>query len=251
VRRILLALLVAASLLATPGTAQAAWVQVYRQDFNAPLALGGWPGPYTDLTAYTGCCEAHNGVTWYDPAQTLSAHDGVLDIWVLKAWRDGAMRPIGSAIKPTIAGGILRGRITVRLGVFPDGADSMRLWSMSSLLFAKDNVWGHGEVNGGEGGLDAQIPVAFVHQLGAHPEINCSVQPAYGYRLAGWHTFVLDWYPWGFGFYIDGHQYGASSCALPVNPMVYVLQIGTLGRTPSADSHGRVLVDFIQIDRYQ
>lgn len=249
-RRILLALLVAASLLATPGTAQAAWVLAYRQDFGAPMALGQWPGPYTDLTAYTGCCEAHNGVTWYDPAQTLSAHGGYLDVWVLKAWRDGAMRPIGTAIKPTIAGGILRGRITVRLGVFPDGVDSMRLWSMSSLLFPKSNVWEQGEVNWPEGGLDAQTPVAFNHKLG-DPKVNCSVQYNKAWTLAGWAQYTIDWTPTYFRFYRNGVALGTSTCALPVNPMVYVLQIGTLGRTPSADSHGHVLIDSIQIDRYQ
>lgn len=238
--------------LGTPPSANAAWNQVYFQDFNAPLALGQWPGPYTDLTAYVGCCEAHNGVTWYDPAQTLSAHDGVLDIWVLKAWRAGAMRPIGTAIKSTIPGGILHGRITLRMGVFPEGSDSMRLWWESSLLFPKSNIWNEGEVNWPEAQMDVnnQTAVAFNHKLG-QPRINCDqFYRKNMWTVYGWHTYIIDWKPDSFAFYYDWQLLGVSTCALPSTPMNYILQVGTLGNTPSADSHGRVLIDSIAIDAY-
>lgn len=262
-RLIALVLFLAAGLLTAPGVANADWVTVYRQDFNQNVALGGWPGPYAgSLNAATGCCEAHGTTTWYNPKQTLSVENGSLVAWAHKRQQaDGSWRIMGSWVSPIVPGGdeILYGRIIIRMGVFPAGADGMRNWWVSNLLFPKSNVWAEGEVNWPETELAPYgTPVAFVHQLGAHPEITCNGGGQYNkaFSILGWHTYYLDWKPWGFDFYVqnDGGPIvlvGSSGCALPTTPMNYIMQVGTIGHIPTANAHGEVRWDFVQIDRGQ
>jgi hypothetical protein len=260
-KRIALVLLVLAAMLGVPQSASAAWTQVYRQDFNQSVALGGWPGPYAgNVNALEGCCEAGGNTVWYNSKQTLSVHDGVLDAWAHKRLQpDGNWRIMGSWVSPTVPNGdnILYGRIIMRMGVFPEGPDGMQNWWVSNLLFAKSNVWADGEVNWPESEMASYgVPVAFVHDIAPKdPHNNCSIQYNKAFSILGWHTYYLDWTPSGFGFYIqnDGGpvvQIGSSSCALPTKPMNYVSQVGTIGHTPTNNAHGRVLWDYIAIDSY-
>lgn len=233
------------------------WTEVYNQDFSQTVANGTWPGPYLgNVYAYDGCCshQGPSGVTYYNPRQSLTVHDGVLDMFVMKVqWPGKGWVPLGSGISPTIPGGdeILHGRITVTLGIFPGGTDSMRSWSLSNLLISKFQ-WADGEVNWPEGALDNQTPVAFVHQIApGDPHINCNGgQFNKAWKLEGWHKYTIDWYPWGWGFFRDDVPLGGSNCALPTKPMNHVIQVVTLGADPSANSWGHVYVDKITVDRY-
>lgn len=246
-RRILLALLVAASLLATPGTAQAAWVQVYRQDFSGSV-LPANVIPYKGGT--------------FHPDESITVHGGVMDFWLYD--RRNPVTPTGwesarSAIVPAVNGRYLNlryGQFQWSMLVQPDSGGLVG-WNVVGLLWPESNDGAAGEVDFPEWHMGGSV-MTYVHQATGQPGCPTvqsihQIVPGPG-PLGVWHTYGIRWSPSGFSFWIDGLRYWGTACGQPRTAMHLVIQVGAdpgrAGVAP-ATSHGHVQIGFIQIDRYQ
>jgi beta-glucanase (GH16 family) len=222
------------------------WRLVFVDSFNSRIPLGRfgrsarwnpYPHPWRDTS--------RNGTYW--PEHGLSAHDGVLDIWLHTEKVDGRDTHVVNAAQPVIPGverGQLYGRYAIRFE-----ADPVPGYKTAWLLWPDSGRRDEGEIDFPEGNLTGTIS-AFLHPLDARsPSDKSAFATRATYR--GWHTAVILWAPGRCTFLLDGKVIGVVTDRVPDKPMHWVIQTETQlnGGPPPDDASGHVYIDWVAVYR--
>jgi len=241
------------------------WRQVFSDDFTTDVPLGGFSGCRWNGDLMSSDCSglpasvaakwwaypdgwpdtSHNGQ--YYPSQTLSIHNGMMDIYLHTA--DGIH--MVAAPEPKIPGGpngfgLQYGAYVVRFK-----ADALPGYKLAWLLWPDSEIWpSDGEIDFPEGELTSTFS-GFMHWMGATSGSQQDVYPT----TAGaqqWHTATIEWTPSYCRFILDGQVIGTSTQRIPSDPMHWVLQTETsVDGTPPADATaGHVLIDWVAAYAY-
>jgi hypothetical protein len=223
------------------------WHQVLAEDFTQDAPLGTWrttssgstalvaTNPYSARWgAYPSSWKDTSGNGTYDPAATLSAAGGVLDVWVrtLANGEHAVAAPMPKL--PTMT----YGRYSIRFR-----SDAVAGYKTAWLLWPDDNLWpAHGEIDFPEGDLDSTIS-AFSHYASAAGGQDAFPTSA---RYTSWHTATVEWTPGSVAFSLDGVRIGTSTRSVPTTAMHWVVQTETRlsGGAPSATAAGHVQIDW-------
>lgn len=215
------------------------WRQVFVDDFatDAPLGTFLTNSAYkSKWTSYDGYGDT-SGVGWYDPTRVLSAHDGVLDMFLHT--ENG--RALGAAPIPLFDGrwsGQTYGRFSVRFR-----ADPLPGYGAGWLLWPNSDNWDEGEIDFPEGDLDKHF-WAHNHCVGDAARSCWSKDTKTSFT--DWHTATIEWLPGSVTFFLDGALLGRSDQA-PSTRMHLVLQTATTGVRPAASTKGHVEIDWVSI----
>lgn len=222
-----------------PTAVAAGWTRAFSEDFAEPTATGGFEQPYADrFSVYHGFADTA-GTGRYS-ASALTAHDGVLD---MRMRTTAGGTPLAGGIVPLVDGkwgGQTAGRYSIRMR-----SDEVDGYGVAVLLWSDRNVWADGEVDFPEGALGAPAWLN-VHCLAAPAEKCVHLETAAS--LKDWHTYTIDWTPQRMTFSIDGHEIASTDKDIPVEPMHFVVQAGSLGGVPPKESDGSLLIDWITVD---
>jgi hypothetical protein len=214
------------------------WQLVFADDFTRNIATGDFPDGVT-WGAYDQSNDT-SGNGRYDPWDTISVHDGVMDKFVR---REGSGQALVAAPFPRISNQTY-GRYAVRFR-----ADPTPGFKVAWLLWPASENWpADGEIDFPEGDLNGRI-AAFMHRLGAS---SGSDQDAFSTNavFSTWHTTVLEWTAGAVRFYLDGQLIGQSTQRIPNRPMRWVLQTETsLGSQPAPGAQSHVLIDWVTVHR--
>jgi hypothetical protein len=214
------------------------WNQTYVEDFGTPVALGGFPGVYTNhWYAYADGVKDTSRNGTYMPSKVLSVHDGVLDYWIHS--ENGQHLVSAPVLKDTYHQSY--GRYSVRFR-----SDSLPGYKNAWLLWPDSERWPtDGEIDFPEGNLDGTIH-GFAHYASA-----AGGQDAFstGASFRDWHTATIEWLPGKVTFVLDGKVIGSSTTNVPSTAMHWVLQTETAlsGGAPSDSVSGHVLVDWVTL----
>jgi hypothetical protein len=218
------------------------WTQTHSEDFNTPVATGGFPGPYARWwMSYNGFTDTFKNGD-YDQS-IISVNDSKLDMY-LHTGADG--RPKTAAPIPLVNeqwGGQQYGRFSVRMKT-----DSLEGYKTAFLLWSDDNNWNDGEIDFPEGELNGNVR-GYNHCVGA-PANNCMVVETNA-KYTDWHTYTIDWTPERLTYYIDGVAVGSTTESIPTAKMHWVMQVETAdGKIPAKTTAGHVLIDWATIYSY-
>ncbi|MET3804363.1 hypothetical protein ABIB25_001358 [Nakamurella sp. UYEF19] len=217
------------------------WKQIFTEDFNANVAVGGFPGPYAPKwDAYDGFPDSSGNAQF--SKKIISTHDGMLDMYLHT--ENGVV--LGAAPVPLVTGvwqGQVYGRYSVRFK-----ADSLGYFGTGWVLWPDSNDWNEGEIDFPEGSLDNTI-AGFVHCIG-HAQDNCAWLFSSVLFASSWHTATIEWKPTSVTFYLDGHNMITNTNAVPKSLLHWVLQTATNGGKPKATTAGHVLIDWATIYGY-
>lgn len=214
------------------------WRQIFTEDFDTDVPMGGFPGPYSHTWAgYDGFGDTADVGQYAE--RILSVHDSMLDMYLHT--EDGV--PLGAAPVPLINdgkwGGQIYGRYVIRFR-----SDYLPGYGTGWLLWPDSGDWNHGEIDFPEGSLAHHIQ-GFNHCLG-NPTIKClSVDTTTTYQQ--WHTAVIDWRPEKLSFTLDGTMIGSTTDNIPDVPMRWTLQTATNGDKPDPSTAGHLLIDWVAI----
>ena len=231
---------------AMPGDNVGGWRQIFADDFSTNVPLGSFPAavstkwkPYP----YPWKDTSKNGTYW--PQKGLSAHDGLLDVWLHTETVNGVATHIVNAPQPILPGptrGQLYGRYVIRFR-----ADPVPGYKTAWLLWPDSGLRTDGEIDFPEGNLSSTIH-AYMHRQGA---TSGSDQDAYstGISYTSWHTAVIEWLPSRCTFILDGKVIGNSTSRIPATPMHYVIQTETQlsGGAPANTASGHVYIDWVAV----
>lgn len=224
------------------------WEQVFSQDFDQAAPLGSfmgvygskftdYPYPWTDTSR-----TLRSNPGYYNTAKTVSVENGYLDIWL----------HYDSQLAQYLVAALLPRLPTMRYGKFSlrMNADRTPGYKSSPLLWPDSDTFpDDGEIDIPEGSLGGKPFMAFSHY--AQPaSVPGPTQDVFstGVNGADWHTYEVVWTPGRVEFLVDDQSIGASTKAVPSNPMHWVLQFETgLGTTaPPQSSQGHVRIDWVQ-----
>jgi Glycosyl hydrolases family 16 len=227
------------------------WHQIFTDDFNRPVPVGGYPShqncggrvypaskwcPYPDGTRDT------SGIGTYMPSRVMSNHDGILDLHLRTAGRVRMVAAPQAILPnaPTLYRGQRYGRYVVRFR-----ADPLPCYKTAWLLWPDSGVWPRdGEIDFPEGELDQTIS-GFVHfQNGTSGSDQYGVGT--GATYTRWHTAVIVWLPNLVRFNLDGRIIGQVRKRIPNKPMHWVLQTET-SCWPARSTAGHVRIDWVAI----
>ncbi|MET3807985.1 cell division septation protein DedD [Nakamurella sp. UYEF19] len=213
------------------------WKQVFSDDFTTDVAMGGFPGSYASKwTAYDGFQDSSgNGMYSKD---ILSVHNGNLDMYLHT--ENG--KALGAAPVPLVTGkwgGQTYGRFSVRFR-----SDYLPHFGTGWLLWPDSGNWDDGEIDFPEGGLD-QVMSGYVHCIG-HARDNCSYTKP-GTTYYDWHTATIEWRADRVTMILDGKTILNDTVDVPVNPLHWVMQVGTSGGKPDPATAGHLLIDWVSI----
>lgn len=218
------------------------WRQVFADDFDNDVALGGFPvavrgkwGAYED-----GWPDTSKRGT-YSPTKVVSIGNGLMDLHLRT---DQGVHMVAAPMPvihgPGAQGGMLYGRYAVRFR-----ADPIPGYKVAWLLWPDSENWSDGEIDFPEGDLD-QTVTAFMHHKGK--PTNQDAFPT-EVSFVDWHTSVMEWTPTAVRFLLDGALIGESTDRklIPDVPMHWVLQTETaLGqRVPDPAAAGHVQIDWV------
>jgi beta-glucanase (GH16 family) len=215
------------------------WKQTFRDDFTTPVAMGGFPGPYSSKwMSYNGFPDSRNKGDYNQ--KIISMHDGQMDLYLHQVnGRAQVAAPI-----PMVTGGFggqKYGKFSVRFK-----ADAVPGYGAAWLLWPDSDIWSEGEIDYPEGGLTGTI-WAFNHCLG-HPKDNCDyVHTTAAYT--SWHTTSVEWKPSGVSFLLDGKVLKTSTSAIPKTAMHWILQTETNANALTGAA-GHMLIDWVSIYSY-
>lgn len=225
-----------------PDPLDAQWTQVFTQTFDTDAPLGTFLTAYPDFGAYTGPwtdsrLDKRAQVGHYDPARTLSASAGAMNIWL---HYDEALQQFLVAAPYPRPGVMKYGRFSMRMR-----ADVVDGYSAAPVLWpdSEDPV-AEGQINFPQGDLDGKPFRAVQHYAtpaGGAAAFNADADPTQ------WHTYDIAWSPGLVEFFVDGASIGASMTAVQSKPMHWVLQFQTdQNATPSAAA--KAAQGYVQID---
>jgi hypothetical protein len=223
------------------------WRQVFTDDFNTSVPVGGFAAVYGSRWAIYGdgwkdtAAQSEGTASRYFPSRVLSVQDGMLNKYL---HTENGITMV-AAVAPKI-GDQLYGRYAVRFR-----ADEVAGFKTAWLLWPQSGAWpGDGEIDFPEGNLDGNI-WAFTHRQGA---TSGSDQDAFATsaRYGSWHTAVFEWKPGSVTFILDGRVIGTSTNRVPNTPMHWVLQTETcLGNCqPSSTAEANVQIDWVAAYAY-
>lgn len=216
------------------------WTQTFTEDFTAPLARGGFPGPYANKwNSYDGFKDTF-GIAQYDKS-IISAQNGYLDLFLHT--QDGIART--AAPVPLVTGkwgGQVYGRFSVRMR-----ADPLPGYKTAFLLWSDVDNWADGEIDFPEAAI-AESADGHNHCVG-NPTKSC-YDLATTVRYADWHTYTIDWTPTKLSFYVDTSLVGSTTNNIPTKPLHWVLQVESNEVVPSPDTAGHLLIDWATVYRY-
>lgn len=227
------------------------------QGFDEDAAEGLFRQAYPDMGYYNGNKDTSNN-GYYDPDTVLSAHDGVMDIYMRTAMpSSGAIAggapatevPLVAAVMPDNYTPITYGRAAICYKVdslFGPG------YKFVPLLWPESNDWNEGEIDFVE--FDIQVgdmrtrpanamPGTLGQGNGGNPLFEPDGIAMYAPDQAtGYHVGAVEWTPDGVFFYHDGYllaQLGPE--AAPTAPMRFTIQaetwIGQGATPPEASAH--------------
>jgi hypothetical protein len=216
------------------------WTQVFADDFTKPAALGSFLTTYgSTWGAYPSPWPDTSGNGRYDPAKTLSAAGGLLDIYLHS--ENGIHYVAAPEPKlPTMT----YGRYSIRFQ-----ADAAPAYKTAWLLWPDDGIWpAHGEIDFPEGNLDQNIS-GFAHWASTSGGQDAFPTSA---TYATWHTATTEWTPGKIVFILDGKVIGTSTKLVPSAPMHWVIQTETQlsGGAPANTTSGHVRIDWATAYRY-
>lgn len=226
----------------------AIWRPVFEEHFdrNAPLGeflqvygdrFGAYPYPWTDTSR-----TIRSDPGYYDPGRTLSVSDGVMDAWL--HYDHELKRYLVAAPYPKLPQ-MRYGRFAVRLR-----APVARGYRVAVMLWPdSDRHPEDGEINMPEGALNGKQFFAYAH-FAQPADTPGPIQDAFPTGVNGdqWHVYETVWSPGTVEFFVDGSSIGASTHAVPDQPMHWVLQFETAitPDPPATDIEAHVQVDWLQ-----
>jgi len=216
------------------------WTQVFADDFTTAAPLGSFLSSYgSRWGAYPSPWKDTSGNGVYNPAKTMSAVGGAMDLWV---HTESGVHYV-AAPQPKLPT-MTYGRFSARFQ-----ADSTPGYKVAWLLWPDSGVWpADGEIDFPEGDLNSNMS-AFAHFAssgGGQDAFTLST------TFTGWHTATIDWTPGKLVFYLDGKVIGVSTKLVPSKPMHWVMQTETTlnGTAPSSSASGHVRVDWVTAYTY-
>ena len=222
------------------------WRQIFADDFGQAVPLGSFRrGTARRWNAYRYPWKdtSKNGTYW--PQRGLSAHDGLLDVWLHTETVNGVATHIVNAPQPILPGptrGQLYGRYVIRFR-----ADPVPGYKTAWLLWPDSGLRTDGEIDFPEGDLTSGIYAALHHQGATSPADQHTYRSRA--RFTSWHTAVIEWLPSRCTFILDGKVIGNSTSRIPATPMHYVIQTETRlrGGAPANDASGHVYIDWVTV----
>jgi hypothetical protein len=236
------------------------WHQVFADDFNTNVPVGGFSGCDPATRSCSGLPSAVRSNWWaypdgwkdtdqqgtYMPSKTISIANGMMR---LNLHTENGVH-MAAAPVPIIPGAIgseggqVYGKYEIRFLVdrpIPGYKLAWLLWPDS------ENFPGDGEIDFPEGDLDGFLG-GYVHHMDG---FGASDQDAYGTAVrmsSGWHTATIDWTAKSCVFYLDGMTVGTTTSRIPSTPMHWVLQSET--DQPKGDSAAAdILIDWVSVYR--
>lgn len=213
-------------------TATDAHAATYREDFSTP---GRWPA---SISVYDG--------GKYRPADSLSVHDGVLDVFMFNRWTGTAWQSVSSAILPAVGGKYLNtryGSFDWSMAVSPQSG-GLAGWHVVAVLWPESNNPADGEIDHSEWHFGGSMN-AFVHKTGALHAQNCkSVNMGPG--PGGWNWYTIRWTPTEIQFWLNGQLKGSTTCGQPLGRMHLVIQVSADGLAPG-NSFGHLYMDWLAV----
>jgi beta-glucanase (GH16 family) len=232
------------------------WHQIFRDDFNREVPLGGYPShhdcggrvyPASKWCRYPNGWHDTSGLGTYMPSRVMSNHDGILDLY-LHTFRGVPRVAAPVPLLPGSIGGHTRdlryGRYAVRFTSAP-----LHCYKTAWLLWPDSGVWPRdGEIDFPEGNLDSTIH-GFVHYQNGTSGSDQYAMPDTGVTYRRWHTAVILWRPRFVRFRLDGRLVGQTRKRIPNTPMHWVLQTetGLGGCVPSPRTAGHVRIDWVAV----
>lgn len=221
------------------------WHQMFAQDFNSNVPVGGFPGSlygntytvYPDGTHDTQA-QRTGGPSRYYPSKVLSVSNGVLNYSVHS--ENGT--PMGAALLPILPGNHLYGKYTLRFraDAVPGFKIAWMLWPDSE-VFPRD-----GEIDFPEGDLIGSIFAAIHHQDATVNNDQDIFNSSTGFT--SWHTASIEWIPGKVTLLLDGSVFGVTTTRVPNTPMHWVLQTESCLNSSCSNPHygsGNVQIDWM------
>jgi Glycosyl hydrolases family 16 len=218
------------------------WRQIFVEDFNIPIPLGGFPGSIyrSKFTVYPDgspdTAGQQGGPSRYYPSKVVSVSNGLLNLYLHT--ENGT--PMAAAILPILPGKQLYGKYVIRFR-----SDALQGFKVAWLLWPDSEYWPHdGEMDFPESPLNSTI-AAFMHREGA---TSGSDQDTYKSTATytSWHTATIEWSPNAVNFILDDQSIGASTARIPNTSMHWVIQTEScLPTCPSATTAGNLQIDWI------
>ena len=221
------------------------WKQIFKEDFNTSVPLGGFPG-----TAYKGKFTIYKD-GWpdtagkrgkpsrYYPSKVISVGKGVLTKHLHS--ENGIF--MGAAILPVIPGptrGQRYGKYTVRFR-----SDALKGYKVAWLLWPDSGSnMQYGEIDFPESDL-AGVIRGYVHHTNA---ASGGDQDAFKTTATytSWHTASIEWSPGKVVLILDGKVIGTSTNRVPSTAMHWVLQTEScLPTCPATSTAGNVQIDWV------
>jgi hypothetical protein len=219
------------------------WKQVFADDFNKDVPVGGFPGSVSsDWGGYSQARDtSKNGL--YSPDQVVSIQNGVMNLHLhTEGGTHLVAAPIAKIPGTDQAGGMLYGRYAVRFR-----ADPVPGYKTAWLLWPDSDDWNDGEIDFPEGSLTGTI-WAHTHRPGDPQDSTSHPTTA---KYTSWHTVVIEWTPQYINYILDGKVIGRETdkAYIPTTPMHWVLQTETsLGDPQPANSaQGNVQIDWVSV----
>lgn len=284
IRKIFLFIAVLVCFATIPVSAQAGtWTQQFTESFNTNASLGNFGSVYsTKFDNYDGYTDT-SGHGTYSNANTLSVHDGVLDIWLHSSQVSGVWKHWVSAALPKwpcasgtpgrwvdsngngVCHSITYGAVGIVFSV--DDATPLTRYKTAWLTWPDSNSWpGDGEIDLMEScsDLTGNMCVA-THPAQSDPNAvaitNTNVKYTDNYvghpTWGSYHEIWMQWYPDRVVYTLDGNvvatHYGEPGYPVPSNPMHFVLQNETQtggASAPSNSTSGHIYVDSVEVWDY-
>jgi hypothetical protein len=222
----------------------AGWRQIFAEDFNTNVPVGGFPGTVYrgEFIAYPDGAQdtagQHGAPSRYYPSKVISVGNGLLNLHLHT--ENGI--PMVAAFQSLVPGNHLYGKYAVRFR-----SDALQGFKVAWLLWPESKKpLEDGEIDFPESDLDATISAYMHHKNGT----SDSDQDSYGGTATypSWHTASVEWSPDKVNFVLDGRSIGTSTARIPDTPMDWVIQTEACQPTcPAATTAGNFQIDWMTV----